>query len=92
MAILGNAALLCAALVLLFLFFARRATFPRAVVGFLGLQAAVVLVTASLARWLPGPPRSAFDAVLSASFALAPLAAFVPYLLLSDRARSTFVR
>jgi hypothetical protein len=52
----------------------------------------VLLVVTSLARWLPGPPPSAFDAVGLAFFALAPLAAFVPYLFLSDRARSTFVR
>jgi hypothetical protein len=90
--LIGNAALLCGALLLLFLFFARRATLARVLVGFLSLRALVLLVVTSLARWLPGPPPSAFDAVGLAFFALAPLSAFVPYLFLSDRARSTFVR
>jgi Domain of Unknown Function with PDB structure (DUF3857)/Protein of unknown function (DUF2569)/Transglutaminase-like superfamily len=90
--LLGNAALLCAALVLLFLFFTRRANFPRVLIAFLGLRAVMILVIAGFARWLPGPPESAVDAVFGAFFALVPLAAFVPYLFLSDRPRSTFVR
>ncbi len=51
-----------------------------------------LLASAQLARFLPEMSQSAFDFLLATAWAIGPLAAFVPYLFLSDRARSTFVR
>jgi hypothetical protein len=90
--ILGNTALLCVAIALVFLFFTKRAAFPLGVVAFLCLHAAVLLATLGLGPSLPGIDQGAIDAVAAAAGDLLPLAALVPYLFNSDRARSTFVR
>ena len=90
--VLGNAALLCAALALAILFVRRNAAFPAALVAFLGLNALVLLATGWLAPSLPGIDLVAFDAVAAAAGDLLIPSALVPYLFNSDRARSTFVR
>ncbi len=90
--VLGNTALLCAAITLVFLFVTRRAAFPAAVAAFLGMHALVLLATSSLGPSLPGADIGVVDAVAAAAGELLPLTALVPYLFNSDRARSTFVR
>ena len=90
--LLGNSLSLCFALVLISLFLARRRTFPRVLIWFLVFEGVYLLASAQLARFLPEMSQSAFDFLLATAWAIGPLAAFVPYLFLSDRARSTFVR
>ncbi len=90
--LLGNSLSLCLAVVLILLFLTKRRTFPRVLAWFLVFQGTFFLISALLARFLPEVTGTAFDFLLAVSWAIGPLAAFLPYLFISDRARSTFVR
>ena len=90
--LLGNSLSLCFVLILLILFFAKRRTFPRILVWYLVFQGGYLLISAILARFLPEMTQNAFSFLLATAWVIGPLSAFVPYLFLSDRARSTFVR
>ena len=89
--LLTRLTLLVGALLLLGLFLLRRASFPRVFASFLALRALLFFAVSAFSLFLPETHGGALGAAWIAFCAMAPLAAFVPYLFLSDRAQSTFV-
>jgi len=89
--LLAQLAMLVASLLLLRLFLARRSSFPRLVLAFYAFLACFQCVDLLLASGLPGHELGA-QAMTKPLRALAGVALWTSYVLLSRRVRSTFVR
>jgi transglutaminase-like putative cysteine protease len=69
----------------------RRRSLPAVYAWLVGIQASFLLATVLIAQQVPHRQVEVVETFLSALFLLAPASAWIPYLFLSDRARSTLI-
>lgn len=91
--LVANAALLVSAIVLLYLFFAKRRAFPGAMMAFLVVRLLIQIADMLVARMIPAAAAAIGPAAFAAlGSGLLVVVIWVPYFLKSRRVAATFIR